>query len=653
MKKLLTVILCLAWFSGYAVLISTNNFVPPTLFPGNNPVWVDSTRLWPAITGTNPPFVGTLTVSNIVFVQGTNTSNGLVPNLLDTNYVAAPPVDGYLLSTVGGIPTFTPPGSAVVVQTNFIAYTTNFYINNNIVSNYFYTNVFTVTQISNYFATFYNFVTTNVTVTNTFITNYLTQSTTVVSNLTLQMISTNNYVSNYFQTNIFNSITQVITNSDLWWVLNPLTGAITNVNGGGVSVGPGTNGASQVYLLDASGTFVIGGFDTNAHAGFFGPGIAWSNNSNFIWPAGQPAPDPNQTLPGPSEFFTGNGSLFSGTNVTKDINPLAPNSLQIYQVAMANSNEPTSGVWYGASIDSENYNFYSYWNFTRSANKDSGNINWDVETQGTNGVNHRFNLVLSPSGTTKLSLATNGVDVFKADSNGLVTASGYIDKGGPADSVSVAVSGPSGRLLYQLLGTNTTVINTIITNVTFNTFFNTNIFTNLFTTNLYSSNLFSTNITVQTINSQTNIFNLSKGSTLILTNGFSPGFQTLNTPNSQGTNWILDASQASYFTILATNAINVQYVTNTLPAGHGITGAAVSLRILPNGANRQFSVNTNFVLLQTNLWTLNTSVNPGVWWTTITNATDGNGPRALLASFVVFDSAFNPTNCLVNALMSP
>lgn len=191
-------------------------------------------------------------------------------------------------------------------------------------------------------------------------------------------------------------------------------------------------------------------------------------------------------------------------------------------------------------------------------------------------------------------------------------------------------------------------VSVVYTNNQFNVYITTNLFATFNATTINNTTINST-----TVNT-TDIHVSGKGAIgqLIVTNGFSPGFKTLLAPDSNKTNFIIDASQATYFTYAATNDVNVQYLTNTT-TGVGISGASISLRILPNGANRVLNVNSNWVPLQTNIWTMVTSANPGYWQTTVTNATDGNGPRALLLSAACFDSTFNQTNVIFNALLSP
>lgn len=139
---------------------------------------------------------------------------------------------------------------------------------------------------------------------------------------------------------------------------------------------------------------------------------------------------------------------------------------------------------------------------------------------------------------------------------------------------------------------------------------------------------------------------------LVVSNGFAPGFTNVLAPTSSKTNFVWDASAATYYTYLCTNNVNIQYLTNT-DTTHGVSGAAVSWRFFGNGADRTLTVNSNWVPLHTNIWTMVTSANPGYWLTTITNAADGNGPRWLLLSAVNFDSTFNQTNTIFDAVMSP
>jgi hypothetical protein len=133
--------------------------------------------------------------------------------------------------------------------------------------------------------------------------------------------------------------------------------------------------------------------------------------------------------------------------------------------------------------------------------------------------------------------------------------------------------------------------------------------------------------------------------------GTGYGFKLLSTPTSQGTNWVLDGSQATYFKVKLTNDFNLQYFTNasTLAA----SGAACSIRLLPNGADRTITLNSNICLLDTNGWTLLTTMNPGLWQRVLTNSANANGARNGLLSMFNDDSTYNQTNTLAIFKLSP
>jgi hypothetical protein len=143
-------------------------------------------------------------------------------------------------------------------------------------------------------------------------------------------------------------------------------------------------------------------------------------------------------------------------------------------------------------------------------------------------------------------------------------------------------------------------------------------------------------------------FNGNNSQTAIPQGAFS--FATLTTPDSNGTNWIPNCSASSvwavYTTILLTNDIYIPYITN----GPG----AISLALLPNGANRTLSVNSNWCVLSTNNWTLNTALNPGVYQTTITNAPNLNGGRQFWLSMVLRDAgSASQTSVTAKGSLSP
>lgn len=133
--------------------------------------------------------------------------------------------------------------------------------------------------------------------------------------------------------------------------------------------------------------------------------------------------------------------------------------------------------------------------------------------------------------------------------------------------------------------------------------------------------------------------------------GTGYGHKTLTTPTSQGTNWVFDGSQATVFTVKMTNDMYVPYVTNSSTLG--ASGIMFSVKLRPNGADRLLSLNSNICILDTNGWTLNSSLNPGVWQRTITNAVTTAGGRVGWLSFDCDDAAYNQTNVVAMFKLSP
>ncbi len=110
---------------------------------------------------------------------------------------------------------------------------------------------------------------------------------------------------------------------------------------------------------------------------------------------------------------------------------------------------------------------------------------------------------------------------------------------------------------------------------------------------------------------------------------FGTNFTFMSTSNSisSGTNFVVDCAGAVYQRIMATNNVTFMHVTN----GPG----AVSVTVLPNGADRLICVPTNWVLLSTNGLALN-----GTFWA----GTLTNGNRVALLSTVAHGP--DPTNVL-------
>ena len=121
---------------------------------------------------------------------------------------------------------------------------------------------------------------------------------------------------------------------------------------------------------------------------------------------------------------------------------------------------------------------------------------------------------------------------------------------------------------------------------------------------------------------------------------------------SQATNYILDAAQGVYQKILAGGNLNLLYATNAAGAAPQAAGAG-SLKIYPNGGDRTLTINSNWILLDTNGWTLLTTMNPGLWQRIVTNAANANGARVGWLSWVCDDPNWRQTNVVANFLLSP
>ena len=133
--------------------------------------------------------------------------------------------------------------------------------------------------------------------------------------------------------------------------------------------------------------------------------------------------------------------------------------------------------------------------------------------------------------------------------------------------------------------------------------------------------------------------------------GTGYGFKTLTTPTSSATNWVLDGSQATVFKVKLTNDFNLLYVTNASTLG--ASGVLCSLRLLPNGADRNITLNSNICLLDTNGWSLLTTMNPGLWWRSLTNAANANGARNGWLSVSCDDTSYVQTNVVALFKESP
>ncbi len=167
-----------------------------------------------------------------------------------------------------------------------------------------------------------------------------------------------------------------------------------------------------------------------AGGGGGGGAQVWTNDGTFVSLSQQGVVDTTGTFPSPSVIIrTNDGSIFVGHNVAQDTPLTDANAWKNYHVSMTDSNEPPNGVTTDVGIDSENYNFYGYWSFTRTADKDQSRCVLLMDTALTNGNTGTFRAVLDPGGNvpgtakgTSLHLYTNAVEIFTVNSNGVVTA---------------------------------------------------------------------------------------------------------------------------------------------------------------------------------------------------------------------------------------
>ena len=205
---------------------TTNLFLSTNLFV---------TNLFVTSISTNPnQFGASVTLTLKDGAQLTNlTARGLTLPTLTASRPAILNASGNLTNATG-----TPDGTkflrddgtlavpAISITTNFLFFSTNFYIQNTTVSNYFQTNVFNDTYASNYFVTnIYQFATT----TNFYMSNIINNDTYISNFYLTNILVDNTYVSNYYTTNLFLS-------TNLYYTNLFLTSIATNANQFGPSV---------------------------------------------------------------------------------------------------------------------------------------------------------------------------------------------------------------------------------------------------------------------------------------------------------------------------------------------------------------------------------------------------------------------------------
>lgn len=156
------------------------------------------------------------------------------------------------------------------------------------------------------------------------------------------------------------------------------------------------------------------------------PFCLWQTNSDFLWLASQPAPDPTGVTPGPSFFFRNDGSRFIGPNVNQDVHISYTSILYpLYSTTLIASNEPSSQLINLTVADSENYSFYSDFSVGLESHSASGHSYLNMDSATEDGHSANFLAFLDPSGGAAfLSLSADYVQLFKADKNGVI-ANGF------------------------------------------------------------------------------------------------------------------------------------------------------------------------------------------------------------------------------------
>jgi len=243
------------------------------------------------ITVTNA--IGTNIVVNVAYIT----------NLYSTTINAVTNINNYDFSTNIFATTIN-----AVTNINNYDFTTNLFVTTEITSNLFVTNIFDSTAYitnlystniytTNLFATTVNAV-TNINnydfTTNLYATNIFATTVNAVTNISNFSFTTNLYTTNLFATTVnattnisnFSYITNLyVTNLTVQNFQLTSNGYVLSFGGYGTNetwVGPttfvDTNKSGVIDILDADGTTIVAGFDTNMN-GFFGRGYAVSTNS--------------------------------------------------------------------------------------------------------------------------------------------------------------------------------------------------------------------------------------------------------------------------------------------------------------------------------------------------------------------------------------
>lgn len=266
----------------------------------------------------------------------------------------------------------------ILITTNYNYYPETFITNNTVLSNYWTTNIFTDTYVSNYFLDYEFF--TNTFYTNVYYTNVLTYTFPTNYYFT-NIVNNDTYVSNYFWTNVFS--TAYFSNYYYYtnYVLNAYTNYYTNtflVSGPYIAnlAGLGTNVGLVGLTVIADSNFV-------AQAGFDGVQL-WANNllvkntatvdeldATAIYLAGIP----NRVL-----GTDGTGKIV-GTNVSEVINLNVTSNLYVTNIVTAKTAYFTNIIVVQSFI---NTNYGTLATATNTAQTASGTNQW-VQTLASDG----------------------------------------------------------------------------------------------------------------------------------------------------------------------------------------------------------------------------------------------------------------------------
>lgn len=204
------------------------------------------------------------------------------------------PVDGDILSIqqtgpnayrwvyASDLKRYVGASNVTYISTNYAVYSTNYYYNDTYVSNFFETNLFASTVVSNYFFDFIYY--TNTYQTNVTIEQYVSYNS-FVSNTVISNVYNDTYTSNYFTTNVFPTTYVYTTNTIGGAFIANLNGIGTNLTvREGLSLQGDGSAPGSFDLYDAMGNYIIAGFDGTE---FFGNGGGLTNlpstSSAQVW----------------------------------------------------------------------------------------------------------------------------------------------------------------------------------------------------------------------------------------------------------------------------------------------------------------------------------------------------------------------------------